>query len=72
MIHTGDNLEILRTMEDESVDLIYLDPPFCSSSDYEGTLKDGTVVSFSDKWNDEREIPFNLSIQPHGVYNCGW
>ena len=24
----GDNLEILRTIETESVDLIYLDPPF--------------------------------------------
>ena len=27
----GDNLEILKTIEDESVDLIYLDPPFFSN-----------------------------------------
>ena len=24
----GDNLEVLKTLEDESVDLIYIDPPF--------------------------------------------
>ncbi|MDG1499951.1 MAG: site-specific DNA-methyltransferase [Planctomycetota bacterium] len=27
-IHLGDNLEVLRAMPDESVDLIYIDPPF--------------------------------------------
>ncbi len=27
-IFTGDNLHVLRGMEAESVDLIYLDPPF--------------------------------------------
>jgi DNA modification methylase len=27
----GDNLEILKAMEAESVDLIYLDPPFFSN-----------------------------------------
>ena len=28
---TGDNLDILRGMNSESVDLIYLDPPFNSN-----------------------------------------
>jgi len=31
----GDNLDILRNMDDESVDLIYLDPPFFSNRNYE-------------------------------------
>ncbi|MBA7673736.1 hypothetical protein ES703_81940 [subsurface metagenome] len=29
-LYCGDNLEILPTMEPESVDLIYIDPPFKS------------------------------------------
>ena len=32
-IFTGDNLPIMRGMNSESVDLIYLDPPF-SNTDY--------------------------------------
>ena len=31
---TGDNLDILRGMNSESVDLIYLDPPFNSNRTY--------------------------------------
>ncbi len=31
----GDNLEILKTLESESVDLIYFDPPFFSNRNYE-------------------------------------
>lgn len=33
-IWTGDNLDIMRGMNAESVDLIYLDPPFNSNRDY--------------------------------------
>ena len=34
-LYYGDNLEVLRRhIEDESVDLIYLDPPFKSNQDY--------------------------------------
>lgn len=33
-IHYGDNLPILREMADDSVDLVYLDPPFNSNRDY--------------------------------------
>jgi len=33
-IWTGDNLDIMRGMNSESVDLIYLDPPFNSKADY--------------------------------------
>ena len=31
---TGDNLDIMRGMNSESVDLIYLDPPFNSNRNY--------------------------------------
>ena len=33
-IWTGDNLDILRGLNSETVDLIYLDPPFNSNKDY--------------------------------------
>ena len=31
---TGDNLDIMRGMNSETVDLIYLDPPFNSNRNY--------------------------------------
>ena len=34
----GDNLEALRVLPDESVDLIYIDPPFNSNRNYIGKL----------------------------------
>ena len=33
-LFTGDNLDIMRGMNSESVDLIYLDPPFNSNCNY--------------------------------------
>jgi len=47
----GDNLEIMKTLESESVDLIYLDPPFFSNRDYEVIWGDeGEIRSFEDRW----------------------
>ena len=47
----GDNLEILKTFESESIDLIYLDPPFFSNRNYEVIWGDaGEVRSFQDRW----------------------
>ena len=37
-IWTGDNLHIMRGMNSESVDLIYLDPPFNSNKNYEAPI----------------------------------
>lgn len=34
VLYCGDNLEILPTMEAESVDLIYVDPPFFSNGNF--------------------------------------
>ncbi|MDD2815899.1 MAG: site-specific DNA-methyltransferase [Thiotrichaceae bacterium] len=48
----GDNLEILKSLESESVDLIYLDPPFFSNRNYEVIWGDkGEVRSFEDRWS---------------------
>jgi len=47
----GDNLEIMKTLENESFDLIYLDPPFFSNRKYEVIWGDaGEVRSFEDRW----------------------
>lgn len=53
----GDNLDILRRyIADESIDLIYLDPPFNSNRDYNVLFKEGKVDSgaqihaFGDTW----------------------
>jgi DNA modification methylase len=47
----GDNLEIMRGMADESIDLIYLDPPFFSNRNYEVIWGDeGEIRSFQDRW----------------------
>jgi DNA modification methylase len=48
----GDNLEILKKLNSESVDLIYLDPPFFSNRNYEVIWGDsGEVRSFQDRWS---------------------
>jgi site-specific DNA-methyltransferase (adenine-specific) len=55
----GDNLEILREyIPDESVDLIYLDPPFNSNRSYNVLFKDeggkdsqSQITAFEDTWH---------------------
>lgn len=48
----GDNLEILRGIESETIDLIYLDPPFFSNRNYEVIWGDkGEVRSFEDRFS---------------------
>jgi site-specific DNA-methyltransferase (adenine-specific) len=58
-LYYGDNLEIIRQyLPDECVDLIYLDPPFNSSRNYNVLFKDeggkeseAQVVAFQDTWH---------------------
>lgn len=38
-LYLGDNLPILQTIPDNSVDLIYIDPPFNSNRNYSGVIK---------------------------------
>jgi site-specific DNA-methyltransferase (adenine-specific) len=53
----GDNLDVLRTFPDESVDLVYLDPPFNSNAGYnvlfraaDGAGADASIEAFDDTW----------------------
>ena len=51
---TGDNLPILRGMNSESVDLIYLDPPFNSNRDYSAPIgSEAAGAAFKDTWTLE-------------------
>lgn len=58
-LYYGDNLDILRRYgKDETVDLVYLDPPFNSKRDYNATFTDehgsssaAQVQAFQDTWS---------------------
>jgi adenine specific DNA methylase Mod len=63
-LYYGDNLPVMREhIADESVDLIYLDPPFKSDANYNLLFKadglqpdEAQVTAFKDTWTwDERE-----------------
>ena len=63
VIYCGDCLEVMKKIPDESIDLIYLDPPFFSQKEYENFwIKDQvTSLRFSDKdWETLRS-----SINPN-------
>ena len=57
-LYYGDNLDILRThIPDESVDLIYIDPPFNSNQAYnvifserDGSSSQAQIQAFEDTW----------------------
>lgn len=81
----GDNLEVLRKMDSESVDLIYLDPPFFSNRNYEVIWGDtGEVRSFQDRfsggidhyitWLKERVQEMHRILKPTGslFLHCDW
>ena len=81
----GDNLEILATMEKESVDLIYIDPPFFSNRNYEIIWGDEAEIrSFEDRWEGginvyidwmkQRVIELHRVLKPTGSFylHCDW
>ncbi|MDR3131269.1 MAG: site-specific DNA-methyltransferase, partial [Treponema sp.] len=81
----GDNLEILKGMEAETVDLVYLDPPFFSNRNYEVIWGDaGEVRSFQDRWSGgvehyiawlkERVAELHRVLKPSGslYLHCDW
>ena len=60
-LYLGDNIEALNLVESESVDLIYLDPPFCSGMNYNYEQIDDPdapiqTLAFSDTW-EHRDHP---------------
>jgi len=73
----GDNLDVLRRyVRDESVDLIYLDPPFNSRQDYnvlfaekDGTRSSSQITAFEDTW--EWNLDAERAYQ-EGVERGGW
>jgi len=64
-LYYGDNLDILKNyIKDESVDLVYLDPPFNSNATYnvlfaqkDGTQSSAQIQAFEDTWQwDENAV----------------
>ena len=58
-LYLGDNLTILQSIQSETVDLIYIDPPFNSNRNYSGMIKEKTnqsssnatiLAQFEDTW----------------------
>ena len=81
LLYYGDNLDILRRyVKDETVDLVYLDPPFNSNTNYNVLFaeKDGSkaasqIQAFSDTWtwNQESESTFAEIVTAGGrVADC--
>ena len=55
-IWTGDNLDILRGINSETVDLIYLDPPFNSNRTYSAPIGSKAAgAAFEDTWTLDKE-----------------
>jgi len=75
-LYYGDNLAVLREhIRDESVDLIYLDPPFNSRQDYnvlfaerDGTRSASQIMAFEDtwEWNMDAERAYEEIVERGG------
>ena len=81
----GDNLEILKGLDPDTIDLIYLDPPFFSNRNYEIIWGDsGEIRSFQDRWSGgidhyiswlkERVEQMHRILKPTGsiFLHCDW
>lgn len=71
-LYFGDNLDRLRKLADESVDLIYLDPPFNSNATYNvlfaeksGEKSAAQITAFEDTWHwgEESEATYHDTIR---------
>ena len=75
-LYFGDNLDILRQhIPDESVDLIYLDPPFNSNATYNVLFRERSgeesaaqITAFDDtwRWNIESELAYQDVVTQQG------
>jgi site-specific DNA-methyltransferase (adenine-specific) len=75
-LYYGDNLDVLqRHIKDETVDLVYLDPPFKSNQDYNVLFaeKDGTAAAaqfkaFEDtwEWNQDAAAMYEQLVEGGG------
>src|SRR3989337_2406204 len=75
VLYYGDNLDVLRRhVRDESVDLIYLDPPFNSKATYNvlfeehGEKAAAQVKAFTDtwEWNSEARAAYEEIVEAGG------
>ena len=61
-VWTGDNLPVMRGMNDACVDLIYLDPPFNSNRHYEAPIGSKAAgAAFKDAWTLD-----DIDVHEHG------
>ncbi|MCY4345710.1 MAG: DNA methyltransferase [Aestuariivita sp.] len=61
-VWTGDNLPVLRGINSECVDLIYLDPPFNSNRNYEAPIGSKAAgAAFKDMWTLD-----DVDVHEHG------
>lgn len=75
-LYYGDNLDVLRRhVKDESVDLVYLDPPFNSSQNYNvlfaektGSRSAAQIRAFEDSWHwdDSAERAYQEIVEAGG------
>jgi DNA modification methylase len=74
-LYYGDNLDVLqRHIKDESVDLVYLDPPFNSNANYNvlfeehGEKAAAQVQAFTDtwEWNTEARLAYESVVERGG------
>ena len=77
-LYYGDCLTIMQDMPMESVDLIYLDPPFNSNRDYNNIYTDETgrplpdqVEAFSDTWTIDEETERAARAMPMLMRKAG-
>ena len=72
-IWTADNLDIMRGMNSESVDLIYLDPPFNSKVNYAAPIGSKAAgAAFKDTWGlDDVNLAWHGEIKHEypGMYS---
>ncbi len=83
-IYCGDNLQMLKEIPDEWVDLIYIDPPFNSNRNYEVFWGDTQEKrAFEDRFGDAkayidymrpRVMELHRVLKPTGsfYYHCDW
>lgn len=74
-LYYGDNLDVLRRhVSDESVDLVYLDPPFNSNADYNvlfsehGEKSAAQIEAFTDtwEWNSDARLAYEEVVEAGG------
>jgi DNA modification methylase len=80
-LYCDDNLEVMKRLPSNSIDLIYIDPPFFSNRNYESIWNDKQeTASFNDRWKGginhycewmrERLTEIHRLLKPTGSLFC--